>query len=102
MIAIESSRPANAGVIARPVIQVRSISAAVALSRPKLLGRKSDAGQRRRWSPERDVAFRQHRFRNGEYPITKVEICIARHSTAAFSPQCDFTRGTDFTEGERK
>ena len=36
MIAIESSSPANAGMTARPVIQVRSISAAVALSRPKL------------------------------------------------------------------
>src|SRR5258708_1309450 len=36
MIAIESSSPANAGKIARPVIQVRSISAAVALSSPKL------------------------------------------------------------------
>jgi hypothetical protein len=37
MIAIESSCPANAGMTARPVIQVRSISAAVALSRPKLV-----------------------------------------------------------------
>jgi hypothetical protein len=36
IIAIESSSPANAGMTARPVIQVRSISAAVALSRPKL------------------------------------------------------------------
>jgi len=36
MTAIESSSPANAGMTARPVIQVRSISAAVALSRPKL------------------------------------------------------------------
>jgi hypothetical protein len=29
-------QPASAGMMARPVIQVRSISAAVALSRPKL------------------------------------------------------------------
>jgi hypothetical protein len=36
MIAIESSSPANAGMTARPVIQVRSISAAVALTKPKL------------------------------------------------------------------
>src|SRR6266404_5086482 len=36
MTAIESSSPANAGMTARPVIQVRSISAAVAWSRPKL------------------------------------------------------------------
>src|SRR5258707_2854956 len=36
MIAIDKSNPANAGMTARPVIQVRWISAAVALSRPKL------------------------------------------------------------------
>jgi hypothetical protein len=36
MIAIDSSSPASAGMMARPVIHVRSISAAVALSRPKL------------------------------------------------------------------
>src|SRR5262245_12986102 len=36
IIAMESSNPANTGMTARPVIQVRSISAAVALSRPKL------------------------------------------------------------------
>jgi len=33
MIAIDKSNPANAGMSARLVIQVRSISAAVALSR---------------------------------------------------------------------
>src|SRR5260370_36422614 len=36
MIAIESSSPANAGMTAFPVTQVRSISAAVALSRPNV------------------------------------------------------------------
>jgi hypothetical protein len=40
---IDTNNPANAGTTARPVIQVRSISAAVHLSKPKLVHETSAA-----------------------------------------------------------